>query len=294
VGLTDPLVRAENLRLDDAGGPAVERLSIATTGACIAFVGAPRALFRACAGVREVTAGDLHIAGELPRDAVRSARMASAPVDVPVPPRWTLAELAIENARLSGRSHREAKLLAARALESLNLASQGKTRLGAVTDLSVKRAAMLAAAFATGAEVLIVEDFTTGLADGEARALAKLFVAACENRRWIFFAGRLALSSPIGLHADEAVLFAGGRMVSMGMPADIATRERTFTLRTEGDATAFAAKLRERGARVEPEQTPAALTVTMPEDLTTHEMVAIARASNVVVLELLPMSAALS
>jgi hypothetical protein len=83
----------------------------------------------------------------------------------------------------------------------------------------------------------------------------------------------------------------------MGLPAEIATRDRTFTLRTHcvdgGDAPAFAAKLRARGAQVET-FVDTALTVTMPEDLTTHELIAIARASNVLVLELLPMSGALS
>ncbi len=297
-GVVEPLLRADGVRIDDAGGPTVEQLVMSTTGSSVAIVGAPRALFEAACGVREVTAGSLLVAGQQPREAIRSGSVASSPVDVPVPARWTLADLAIENARLSGRPRGEAQKRALAAIEAMKLASFAKSRLG-VLELSVKRAAMLCAALATGAEVLLVEDFTTGLPDGAARSLAKLFVAACENRRWVLFAGRLALSSPLGLHADEAVLFAGSRLVSMGMPADIASRERTFTLRTSGDAPAFAAKLRERGAQVETPETEVEgstshLTVTMPDDLTTHELVALARASHVIVLELLPMSGALS
>lgn len=292
---SEPLFRAQNVRVDDAKGPAIEKLDATTTGACVAFVGAPRSLFAAAAGMRDVTAGELFVAGMHPREALRSGLVASAPADVAVPARWSVEDLAIENARLAGRPRSEARTRAHAAIRALKLDDSARAALGGL-DLSVKRAALLCAAIATGAEILVVEDFTVGVADGAARALAKLFVTACENKRWMFFAGRLALSSPIGLNADEALLFAGSRLVTAGLPAEIATRDRTFTLRTSADAsnmTAFADKLRARGATVESPH-DAALTVTMPEDLSTHELVAIARAEHVLVVELLPMSGALS
>lgn len=276
----------------DDGGPAIERLTVETTGSNVAVVGAPRALFEAAAGLRPVTRGALRVAGLDPMDAIRSAAIASAPVDVPVPARWTLLDLVRENARLAGSGKREAERLATSALHALQLDKFAKTKL-AVADLAVKRAAVLAAAIATGAPALFVEDFTPGLADGAARSLARLFVTACEGRRWVVFAGRLALSSPLGLHADEALLFAGGRFVCSGLPAEIASRERTYAVRTAGEPEAFAAKLRERGARVESDAA-GALTVTIPEDFTTHELVALAKAGGVVVLELLPLSGALA
>ena len=72
----------------------------------------------------------------------------------------------------------------------------------------------------------------------------------------------------------------------------IAARDRTYSVRTSGESEPFAAKLRERGARVE--ASGPSLTVTMPEDFATHELVALARDSNVIVLELLPLSGALA
>jgi ABC-type multidrug transport system ATPase subunit len=226
-----------------------------------------------------------------PREALRANAIASAPVDVAVPARWTVLELARENARLAGQSKSSAEKLAKDALHVMQLDAFTKTKLAAV-ELPVKRAAMVAAALATGAGALVVEDFTVGLADVAARSLGKLFVAACEGRRWMLFAGRLALSSPIGLNADEALLFAGGRFLCAGLPTDIAARERTYTVRTSTESEPFAAKLRERGAQVE--GGGVAFTVTMPEGLGTHELVALARASDVVVLELLPLSGALA
>jgi ABC-type multidrug transport system ATPase subunit len=165
-----------------------------------------------------------------------------------------------------------------------------EVRLGAA-DQAVKRAAMIAAALATGAGTLLVEDFTSGMPDAAARSLARLFVTACKGRRWILFAGQLALASPLGLHADEAWLFVDGRLVASGPPAEIATRDRCFSVRTRGDGEALASRLRERGATVESDAD--CLTVTLPEELTTLDLVRIATAQNVLVLELLPVSGAL-
>ena len=288
--MPDPLLHADSVRIDD-GVPVVENLTIETAGTNVAVVGAARAFFEAACGVRPITRGTLRVCGMNPRDALRAGAIAAAPIDVPVPARWTVHEFARENARLAGQTKSAAEKLAKDAVAAMQLGAHATKKLAAA-DVSVKRAAMIAAALATGAGAILVEDFTAGLPDVAARSLAKLFVTACEGRRWIVFAGRLALSSPIGLNADEALLFAGGRFVCAGGPAEIAARERTYTVRTSGEAEPFAAKLRERGARVE--GTGAALTVTMPEDLATHELVALARDSNVVVLELLPLSGALA
>lgn len=300
VSATEPLFRAEGLRIDDHG-PVLENLTLATTGGNVAFVGAPRALFEAAAGMRDVTAGSLRVGGMDPRRAARQGALASAPADVAVPPRWTVLELALENARLAGHGRRDRQRLAIAAVNAMQLGERASTRLGGL-ELALRRAAILAAALATDAPELIVEDFTTGLADGAARALARTFVTAAKGRRWALFAGQLALSSPLGLEAEEAVLFAGGRFACAGLPADIATRERTFAVRTaSADAAgtpdaplAFADKLRARGAAVDADETGRALTVTIPDGFSTLELVTLARAEGVVVMELQPLSGAVA
>lgn len=290
---SDPLLAAEAVRIDDHG-PALEQLTMTTTGANVAILGAPRALFEAACGLRDATSGTLRVCGLPPREAARTAAIASAPASAKTPARWTALDLAIENARLAGHGRRESARLAATALEAMKLEPRGKTRLGDASP-SVARAAMLAAALATGAPALLVEDFTPGLPDGAARALARSFVQACRGRRWVLFAGRLALSSPLGLEADEAVLFSGGRLAGAGSPAELATRDRTFSVRTAGESPlAFADKLREHGAQVDADETGRALTVTIPEGFSTLELVALARSSDVVVVELLPLSGAVA
>jgi hypothetical protein len=287
---------ADSVRIDAQGTPVIERLTVTTTGANVVVLGAPNVLFETCAGTHDVTNGTLKVSGMAPRDAVRGGWIASAPADVTLPPRWTILELARESARLAGHPRGDGNSRAAASLHALQLDALGGTRLG-VAEPAVRRAAVLAAALATGAETLLVCDFTAGLPDGAARSLARLFVAACESsggapaRRWVLFAGQLSLSSPLGLHADEALVFAGGRLVHTGSPAEIATRDRTYSVRLVGEgAAAFATLLRERGAQISGDPEARALTVTLPEALSTLEMITMAQAGNVVVVELLPVS----
>ncbi len=287
------LFRAENVRVDD-GAPVVEGLTFSSAGQNVAFVGAPRALFEATAGVRAITSGKLLVGDLDPREALRENRLASAPADTPLPPRWTVLDLAVENARLAGHGRRDRARLAAGAVHAMQLDEHARTRLGGA-DPAVKHAALLAAALATDAPTLVVEDFTPGLPDAAARSLARSFVTASKGRAWVLFAGRLALSSPLGLEAEEAVLFSGGRFACAGLPAEIATRERTYSLRTSGDkALAFADSLRERGAAVEADESGRALTVTIPDGFSTLDLVTLARTSDVVVLELQPLSGAVA
>ena len=285
-----PVIDASDARIDQGGVPVVEGLNVKTTGSGVVVLGAPRALFQACAGILSVTRGTLRVGGALPREAAQQASIASAPMDVLVPPKWTLRELVIENVRLAGHPRREATERALAAVHALGLDAMARTKLGAA-DLAVKRGAMLAAAVGTGAGVLLVEDFTTGLPDASARSLGRLFVADCKDCRWVFFAGQLALASPVGMHADEALLFGGGRLLACGPPAEIAARERTYSVRLAKDGGAFAEALRGRGVAVETDHDK--LVVTLPEGLSPLEVVRIAVAQHAVVLELVPVSDAL-
>ncbi len=290
---SDPLFAADNVRIDVDGTPTIDRLTVKTTGNTVIVLGAPRALYEAAAGLVDVTAGALRVAGALPVDALRAASIASAPSETALPPRWTVTHLARESARLAGHTRRDADAAAETAIRLMKLDAVAKVRLGGA-DRAIRNAAIIAAALATGAETLIVEDFTSGLQDAAARSLARVFVSACEGRRWLLFAGRLALSSPLGLHADEALLFARGRLVCAGPPGEIASRDRTYSVRTSGGAVdTFAAKLRELGATVDGDEKTRALTVTLPEAFSTHELVALARAGGIIVVELLPVSGAM-
>jgi hypothetical protein len=96
-----------------------------------------------------------------------------------------------------------------------------------------RRGFHVAAAYATGAACLLVDDVYAGLSDADAFALARIFPAAVEPRGWVVFAARAPLASRLGLAADEALVFAGSSLAAAGDPAEVAAAERAFAVRIE-------------------------------------------------------------
>ncbi len=226
----------------------MDGVTFATTGDRVLVLGAARALFEAAAGLREVQRGRLEVLGLSPRDALREAEVASAPLDPPLPARWTVREYLGWCARLAGRGRADAAVLADAALERLQLGSNAGSRLGA-TGVSLRRALVVAGALATGARALLLDDPLAGLPDDAARALARVLSRALEGCRSAVFTGRMALESPLALVADEAIVIAGATVVAQGAPAELAAAERTLALRVDGDVAQFAAAVDGLGGR---------------------------------------------
>jgi ABC-2 type transport system ATP-binding protein len=236
------------LRLDVDGVPALDGFSVETTGERVLVLGGPRALFEAAAGLRAIRAGDLRVEARPPREAVRERLVAGAPLDPALPSRWTLAQYVAWSARLAGLARTEADRLAHDALERLQLASSAASRLGAAS-LALRRAAVLAAALATGAPALLLEDPLTGLPDDAARSFSRIVARAVADRRTITFAGHVPLESPLALAADEAIVLSGSDVAAQGAPGELAAADRTLALRVNGDVAAFAAAVDRSGGR---------------------------------------------
>jgi energy-coupling factor transporter ATP-binding protein EcfA2 len=155
----------------------------------------------------------------------------------------------------------------------------------------VRRATAIAAALATSAPTIVLDDPLADLSDAEARTLARVLSRALDDRASIVFAPRMDLASPIALHADEAIMLSASSVVAQGPPAEVAARDRTYALRVEGDSASFARQVVERGGRVD--GAARAMIVTLGE-LNTRDLLSIALASNAVILELRPVAAGLA
>ncbi len=103
------LLEAERVRIDVACAPALDGLSLTTTGDHLLVLGAPRALAEAVCGVRAVVHGALRIAGESPAAALETGAVAGSTGDAPTPPKWTPREYVTWSARLVGSTRSEAK-----------------------------------------------------------------------------------------------------------------------------------------------------------------------------------------
>jgi ABC-type multidrug transport system ATPase subunit len=190
------LLVASDLRVDVEGFPAVDGLALGTTSERVMILGAARALFEAAAGLRATTRGELRVDGASPAAAVRAGAVACAPLDPPLPPRWTLLQYVTWSARLAGHPRAEAARLASDALDRMQLGSSAAGRLRAA-GLAMRRATVLAAAIATGATTVLADDPLAGLPDDAARPLGRLAARALSDRRTLVFAARMPLESPL-------------------------------------------------------------------------------------------------
>ena len=139
--------------------------------------------------------------------------------------------------------------MAAEALERLQLGGTARTKLGAAAP-ATRRGTVIAAALATGAPVLLVDDPLSGLPDDAGRALGRVLARALEDRRTVVFAARMPLESALALVADEAALIDGSAVAAQGAPAEIASAGAAFALRVYGDVEAFARGVEAGGGRV--------------------------------------------
>jgi ABC-type multidrug transport system ATPase subunit len=277
--------------VDVGGTSAVDGLTLATTGERVLVLGAARALFEAAVGVRAIAHGELRVADQDPLDALRAGALAGAPLDPPLPPNWTVRQYVVWSARLAGYAASTAGALADEAIERLKLASLSDGKLGAVAP-AARRGTVIAAALATGADVLFIEDPVASLPPETARTFARIVVRALSDRRTAVFAARVSLDSPLALAADEAIVIDGARVVGQGAPAEIAAGESAYVLRLGGDARAFVSAAEAQGARLlVPGDDPGRDGITIDlGGLRALDLLRIAAASNAVVLELRPLA----
>lgn len=281
------LLSAESARIDVAGVPAIDGATFATTGDFVLVLGAARALFEAAAGLRACAHGEVRIQGTAAIEAVRTGLAAGAQLDPPMPPSWTLMQYVAWSARLAGHARRDAFDRAREAIGRMQLASMAATKLGRA-PLASRRGAVIAAALATGAAAIVVDDPTSGLTQEQAGAFARLTVRALAGRRSLVFAARVPLESPLAIAADEALVVSGSVVVAQGAPAEIAANERVFALRVKGDAGALAAAIEAGGGRVL--CSTAALASVDLGPLTTRDLLRLADESHTVVVELRPLA----
>jgi ABC-2 type transport system ATP-binding protein len=288
-----PLLAASSLRVDAGGAPAVDGLSLATTCDRVLVLAAARALFEAAAGLRGVARGELWVEGVWPREAIRARMAACAPLDPPLPPRWTVAAYATWSARLAGHGRSAAKALAADALERMQLTSMAGAKLSAAAP-AIRRATVIAAALATAAPTLLVDDPLAGLPDEAARPLARVLARALAGRRSALFAARVPLESPLALAAEEALVVAGSSIAAQGAPAELAAAERTVSLRVQGDVEAFARAVAAQGGRADVTPgAPAPVHIRVElGPLAARDLLRIAAEVQAIVVELRPLARA--
>ena len=264
--------------------PACDGLTLETKAERVLVLGAPQIVFRGAVGLAPIRRGALALRGRSPLVAVESGMVVGAPKDPPLPARWSLRDYVTWSARLGGAS--DPARGAARAIEELQLGALAATPLGKLVP-HARRASVVAAALATGAELVVLEDPLGGLPDDAATTFASLLVAALAARSWLVFAPRMPLGLPLARAADEALVVGGGiRVDAQGAPASLAAETRRFVGRLDAPVSAIAPAVADRGGSVVAHGTH--VFVELGPTLTTAGLFAICAEANVAVLELVP------
>lgn len=285
------LLAADDVRIDVDGVPACDGLGFETRGSHVLLLGAPRALFEATSGLTPVVRGSLRVRGELAERAARRCIVAGAAQDAPLPPRWKVVEYIEWSARLAGVPALEARRSSAAAIEKLRLEPLARTETSRLVAHG-RRATLVAAALATCAEVIALDDPLGGLSDETAATYAAVLAEALRDRAWVVFAPRMPLGSVLAASADEAIVASASRVEAQGTPADIAAAVRRFVVRLDGPADVVLAELERRGGRVELQG--AHLVLNLGEALSARELVSLCAAADVSVIELVPVARALT
>ncbi len=292
------VLTAEDLRVDVAGVPSCDGLTLRVTGERVLVLGAPRALFLAAAALLPVERGALTLRGQAPRRAITSRVAAAAPATMKAPPRWTVREYIEWSARLAGVPSSEVKSAAEAAIARLALGAMEKTAIGQLVP-HARRALIVAATLATYAEVILLDDPLGGLPDDVAATYANILKGALDGHPWIAFAPRISMTSPLTAVADEAIVATSTEVLAQGSPAAVASAARTYVARLslpgrDHDLVlgAIATEVASRGGRVEARG--ARTLFDLGPSMSTHELFQICASSRVGVLELHPVASALT
>jgi ABC-type Na+ transport system ATPase subunit NatA len=291
VSVVSPLLASSSLRVDVAGMPAIDGLTLESTGKAVLVLGAPRALFEAAAGLRVIEHGGLLVAGMSPPSSSRSGVAAAAPLDPPMPPRWTVLQYMSWSARLSGLARAECERAVHEALERLQLFAHRSLRLGKAS-FAVRRGAVIGAALATRPRVLLVEDPTVGLSGDTEPSFARVVARVMRDQPTLLFAGRVALDSPVALAADEAIVVDGSKVLAQGALTEVAVQSNSFSVWAAGDVESLTKALTASGCRLQSSETSAdaaRFTVDLGS-LGTCDLLRVAEASSAIVLELRPLT----
>lgn len=294
---TPALLRAVDLRVDVSGVPACDGLTFETRGDRVLVLGAPKALFEAACRARPVARGALDVRGAVGSVASASpaalgqgrAGIAGVWLDPPLPPTWTPVDYVVWSARLAGRTKADASRLGAAAVEAMQLGALAETKLPFLLP-HARRGVVVAGALAADPAVVLLEDPLVGLPDEIARVYAAILVEALADRPWVAFASRVAVTSPLVVAADEALIVSATQVEARGAPAALAAATRRYVARAHGPLDALGARLAERGASLETRG--AQVLFDLGEALTTAELLGLSAESNVTIVELLPLSRA--
>lgn len=170
--------------------------------------------------------------------ALASGQLALAPLDLRLP------------LRESARTYLSwAAILAGMQVSAASQALAQRFGFGAYLDKPlqsapphIRRAVVVAAAFLSGAQLLVLEDPLDGLPADVAEEFTQVLARALQGRRVLWLAPRIDAASPLASSCEEALWFHGSACVHRGPPSALSASD-TYILSLRGPGDAFTDRL---------------------------------------------------
>jgi ABC-type cobalamin/Fe3+-siderophores transport system ATPase subunit len=266
--MTEPVLLAEQLRIAVGGAVVVDELNLRTRGDRVALGGDVSALLGALLGVprpaaaphgREpgararVVAGSLRLLGADVGRGEHHTLAGLAPLDPPLPGRWTLEDYVQAGARLAGAGSRQARDWSAATFERLGL-SAARRRLLRSAPLAERRAAVIAQAVVAEPRVLVAEAPLSGLDPRAAAFVTEVLRRATAGRAAVLSFARVlppGHESEVVATATDLCWLGAGRLLLHGEPREGLTRARWLELTVAANAEGLRQELAALGARLE-------------------------------------------
>jgi hypothetical protein len=245
-------------------------------------------------GIVPLRSGALRVSGWSAAESVQRGVMAGVLRDWTVPRHWTLRRALVESARLSGLSADVAHERANEAADAVRLVP-ALDRPFATAPLVVRRAASLASALVTNAQVVILEDLFEGLPFAEAANFGEAAMCAIGDRAWVCFCSRFEPWHPFAERAREIVVLEPGKPARSQSFLDLCAppvRHLAHRVRVRDNVDKFIDEVRALGAVVVSRQDD--LLVVQLGETSSAALFVVALSCGALITELAPMSAALA
>ncbi len=291
--MDDPLLECRHAEITE-GSAATKALEFSVRGPSAMVVGAPAVLPKAAMGLVPLRKGALRVYGWSAVESVRRGIATGVPRDLVVPRNWTLRRMLVESARLSGLAQDEAQERAATVSVTLRLVPILDRSL-ALAPPVMRRAAALASALVTRAQVLMIDDLFEGLSFTETKNFGEVTIQVLEGRQWVCFCSRLQNGHPLAPLAHEMVTLSPGKPAHVSSPISSkidAPKARALRIRLRGDIDKFIDDVGGAGVTVlarEDDQIFVALG-----ERTSADLFALALSKGSLITELAPADAALA
>lgn len=283
-----PLLEADDVRIDVGGAVALERATFVTEGGSLVISGETTALMSALAGVEPVRAGQLLLRGRDVGQREHLEIVGLAPLDPPLPPKWTALDYLAWSARLVGAPKSTARRLASDALGTLAATSLSETRLDAL-GIAERRVLVLAHAIVTAPKVLIAAMPLAGLSGAAAEYVLRAFERATRDRAWIASVTRLDAASPeyaLVAKAEGFLRFGAGRLLQTEKLARGSQGATGYFLSVGAHAERLRSLLAMQG--IELQGGPAQFWVRLPEGASTDAILAASIEAEAPIVQLSP------